>query len=100
MNKASISIFHNKSPEEEEIISQPQVPDEVFQAVKRVIESKGCEFIKTGQGVYVVKYSETGPYKDPISQEWLPVYVAKLLKWSSGGIKLSEMENWKNGNTK
>lgn len=89
-HKASIAIFKNST--ETDDLSQPRVPDDVFEAAKRVIENKGCEVIKARDGLYVVKYSETGPFPRKVNDEWLPVYVAKIHAWASGGIKATEMD--------
>lgn len=97
--RASISIFRNEPNFEYEKVSKPLVPDCVFQlALKIAAAKKGCEFIKTPNGVYIVRYSEFGPYNSKITntEEWLPVYVARVEKWSSGGIKAEEMEAFKN----
>ncbi len=87
-HKASIAIFKNIATAKFEDTC-PQVPNAVFDAANRVIENKGCEFIKTKSGAYIVKYSETGPFST--QEGWLPVYVARIEQWSSGGIKEDEM---------
>lgn len=96
MSKASIAIFQKKielSNKAHE--TTPTTPPEVFEAALRVVESKGCELIKTQGGMYIVKYSETGPGSEPEGwTEWLPVYVAKMISWNSGGIKNEEMEEY------
>lgn len=92
-HRASIAIFKNSVPYEENQ-GQPLVPSIIFDTVKKVLDTKGCEFVKTRDGVYIVKYSPTGPFPDPIGNDWLPVYVARLEKWSSGGVKKSEMNNY------
>ena len=94
MYPASIAIM---GPKKMEIISSPNethplVPIEIFNAARRIIENKeGCELVKTQGCMYVIKYSESGPFKEKISDEWLPVYVARIEQWSSGGIKKDEM---------
>lgn len=90
---ASIAIFQ-KSLEDTEIVSCPLTPNEVFEAVKRVIQNKKSELIKTRTGFYVISYSETGPFKSKINDEWLPVYIFRAYKWTSGGIKKEEFENY------
>jgi hypothetical protein len=92
MTKASISIFQKAI--ETEFCSQPEVPDAVFEAAKRVIENKNCELVKTSNGLYVVTYSENGPWTTTSDDEWLPVYVAKMTKWTSGGITKNEMNQY------
>ncbi len=92
--RASISIFKN-SVDYDEDLAQPFVPESVFEAAKRVIQSKGCELIKARDGLYIVKYSETGPFPQKMRDEaWLPVYVARVQQWSSGGIRQSEFQNF------
>lgn len=95
MNKASIAIFHNQQEYEKD--NHPIVPDLIFETAKRVIKNKSCEFVKCSDGIYIVKYSETGPWNTPIlKDEWMPVYIARVEKWSSGGIKTEEMQEWEN----
>lgn len=94
MHKASIAIFANGTASKE---TRPEVPDVVFEAVKRVMDSKGSELLKTPEGMYVVAYSESGPFsaepphKHQLPRGWLPVYVAKIVSWTSGGVKTEEM---------
>jgi hypothetical protein len=92
-HKASISIFR-KSIKTDSKVATPIVPDEVFKAAQRVIESKGVELVKSTDGVYLLQYSETGPFKEKISDDWLPVFVMKLQEWSSGGIKKEELDGY------
>ncbi len=92
-NRASVAIFR-KSFDEIEQSSNPTVPNELFDAAKRVIETHGCELIKTRKGMYIVSYSESGPFQKKISNEWLPVYIAHVYSWSSGGIKKTEMKEF------
>lgn len=93
-HKASIGMFQRKLDYSEE--TQPTVPDELFLAAERVVKEKGCEIVKTPIGIYVVNYSETGPFQEgDVADEFLPVWVARLQTWSSGGIKNSEMEAFK-----
>ena len=92
--RASIAIFKN-SVDYDEDLAQPFVPESVFEATKRVIESKGCEMVKARDGLYVVKYSETGPFPQKMRNDtWLPVYIARVQQWASGGIKKSEYESF------
>lgn len=96
MSKASISIFHSEHNYESDV-SSPQIPDDIFIAAKRVIANKSCEFVKSIDGVYIVNYSENGPWNTNMLQdEWLPVYIARIEKWSSGGIKVSELQEFNN----
>jgi hypothetical protein len=90
MPKASVAIFR-KSVEYPKDLS-PEVPAAVFDAAKRVIASKGLETLRLREGFYLIQYSETGPFKESLSDEWLPVYIARISEWSSGGIKTEEME--------
>ena len=92
-HKASVAIF-KKSINYPGDISRPSVPDKVFQAVKRVVKSKGHEIVDVDGGFYIVKYSKSGPFKKKLGKEWLPVYVSRVDSWSSGGIKKSEMEEF------
>ena len=92
MNRASISIFPNKI-EYTDSRSRPDTPPEVFEAALRVAISKTCELVRTGEGMYIIDYSETGPTNRREGWEgWLPVYVAKIQRWSSGGVKQEEMD--------
>lgn len=88
-----MAIFRNQTESVSET-SQPHVPKEIFEAAQRVIQSKSCELIKTRSGVYIVKFSENGPFPEKVGNDWLPVYVARLEKWSSGGIKREEMREF------
>lgn len=95
MARASISIF----PKKIEYIddrAKPEVPDEVFEAALSLIEKKsGCELIRCQTGVYIVQYSETGPSTRKEGwEDWLPVYIAQIKEFSSGGIRTSEMEDY------
>lgn len=92
MHTASIAIFKNSATYKE--TSQPTVPDELFTVAQRVIEQKGCELFKAKDGVYVVRYSETGPFPQSLGKEWMPVHIIRLEQWSSGGIKCSEYKEF------
>lgn len=78
-------------------IKKPQskfdVPKEVFEAVQRVIISKSEEIIKTPSGIFIISYSSSGPFQTEVQTEdrWLPVKVMRIEKWSSGGVRESEM---------
>lgn len=93
-NRASIAIFKN-AIEYDEDTDKPFVPSIIFETAKKVAETKGCELVKTKNGLYVVKYSPTGPFVDTrlSGDDWLPVYIARIEKWSSGGIRKNEMPN-------
>lgn len=95
MTRASIAIFSQKV-EYSDNRPQPEAPPEVFMAVQRVIEKKdGCELVRSKSGLYIVGYSETGPGNDPAGWDgWLPVYVAKVVQWASGGIRQKEMDEF------
>lgn len=90
--KASIGIFQKSIEQTQQ--TQPEVPDEVFEAALRVIESKGCEVVKTNEGLYLIKFNENGPYETHMSDEWLPVYIAKAVRWISGGISVSQRDQF------
>jgi len=94
---ASIAIF--KSEFDYKTVSKtttPIVPKEIFEITQRVIENKSCEIYRGTHGVYVIAYSESGPFPDSAhtSDKWLPVYIARMEKWSSGGVKKSELDNY------
>ena len=92
-HKASIAIFR-KSIKTDSTVSTPEVPDAVFEAAKRVTDSKGIELIKSTDGIYLIQYSNSGPFKEKLGDEWLPVFIMKLIEWSSGGIKKDEYLSW------
>ena len=96
MAKASIAIF--KKSIETESVSKPICPDDVFLAANRVLQSKSIELVKCPEGMFVVSYSATGPFSEHLSDEWLPVYVARIETWSSGGIKKQEIQKWAESN--
>ena len=93
--KASIGIFQ-KSADKTEVSTQPEVPDELFEAVQRVIQNKTTELVKAHDCMYVVLHSISGPFSAQIGDEWLPVYIAKVLQWTSGGVKDSELQKYLN----
>lgn len=95
MARASIAIFPKKV-EYADSRPSPETPTEVFEAVQRVVKDKiGCELVRSQSGLYIVAYSETGPSNRPEGWEgWLPVYVAKVVEWASGGVRAQEMENF------
>jgi hypothetical protein len=95
MARASIAIFPKKV-EYSDSRTKPETPDEVFEAAKRIAENKnGCELIRGKTGLYIVAYSESGPSKRSEGWEnWLPVYVAKVQTWSSGGIQTEELTEY------
>ena len=88
---ASVGIFQKTAPKVD-ISTQPAVPDELFKAVQRVIESQSTELVKSRDCMYIVQYSLSGPFSSKIGDEWLPVYIARVLQWTSGGIKQEEMD--------
>lgn len=100
MNKthtASIAIF--KGEFDYGTVSSstnPIVPSELFEIVQKVIENKSCEIWRGTNGVYVISYSESGPFPASahVAEKWLPVYIARLEKWSSGGIKKDEYNQY------
>ncbi|MHA2279522.1 MAG: hypothetical protein ACXAC5_01335 [Promethearchaeota archaeon] len=91
MARASIAIFPKKM-EYSDSRAKPETPSEVFEAAKRVIQTETCELVRGKTGLYIVAYSENGPSKRPEGWEnWLPVYVAKIEVWASGGIQTEEL---------
>lgn len=95
MHTASIGIMHNKVDlGSKPLESKPQVPKELFECAKRVIDSKGCEVVRTQSGLYVVQYSLTGPWYEAGIDGWLPVLVIQVLNWTSGGITEEEMASF------
>jgi hypothetical protein len=95
MARASIAIFPKKI-EYTDSRPSPDTPSEVFEAAQRIIEAKdGCELVRSRSGLYIVAYSETGPSNCPEGWDgWLPVYVAKVVEWAAGGIRVQEMEDF------
>lgn len=93
MPKASVAIFKNKVDYPEDV-SCPTVPQELFEAAKKIIESKSCEIVRTKSGVFIISYAENGPFSTKINDEWLPVYIMRLHQWSAGGITKSEMSEY------
>lgn len=95
MARASISIFPKKV-EYSDSRPCPETPPEVFEAAQRVIKNEeGCELVRGKSGLYIVSYSKTGPSNDPVGWEgWLPVYIAKVIEWASGGIRQKEMNEF------
>lgn len=92
-HRASIGMFQKKVDYPRE--SRPIVPDEIFEAALRVVKSKNSEIIKSANGLYLVQYSESGPWINKAENiDFLPVWVARIQSWCSGGIKTSEMENF------
>ena len=77
--------------------TKPIVPDEVFEAVQRVIRDKSCELIRRMDGIYVVDYSPNGPWTEQITSDWLPVFVMRVKQSASGGIKEEELESYLTG---
>jgi hypothetical protein len=91
--RASIAIYQRAAETEDETC--PITPDEVFAAAREVSELGGTKIIRNRTGVFVVTYSESGPFTDKqLAQDWLPVQVYVMKQWASGGIKLSEMQNY------
>lgn len=95
MTRASIAIFPKKIEYSDER-PRPEIPPKVFEVVQTIIRNKnGCELVRTKSGLYIIAYSETGPGNDPAGWEgWLPVYVAKISQWASGGIRQEEMNEF------
>jgi len=96
-NTASIAIF--KGEFDYGTVSSstnPIVSAELFEIAQKVIENKSCEIWRGTSGVYVISYSESGPFPESahVAEKWLPVYIARLEKWSSGGIKKDEYNQY------
>lgn len=92
--QASICMFQKKM-EYPTDVSRPQVPQEVFEAVARISQNEqGCELVRVKDGVYVIQYSETGPFREHFSDDWMPVYVMKVREWHSGGVTRDEFSNF------
>lgn len=91
--KASICIFQSSAEDSAKPISTPEVPDDIFSAIKSVIKEKNDKVIRHRTGTYIIQYSETGPFQKKID-EWLPVKVTKVIQWASGGVKTEEMEEF------
>ena len=88
---ASVAIFSGKVDSLQN--SKPEIPIEVFHAVNRVMDSKSIELVRTRSGMFIVQYSTNGPFREKIGDDWLPVYVARVEQWRSGGIMKKEMED-------
>lgn len=92
-NRASIAIFQQSTETEDQ--TKPITPDEVFLAAKEVQETKGIKIVRNRMGVFVVSYSETGPFSEKeFAADWIPVQILVLKQWASGGIKKTEMEDF------
>ena len=90
LHKASTNIFQNESKYDSD-----NVPSEVFEATKRVLENKNCELVRTNQGVYVVQYSESGPFRNnALKKDWMPIYIIRIQQWSSGGLTNEEFQQY------
>jgi len=95
MTRGSVSIF-SKKVENFDKRPRPEIPPDVFKVAQKIIKKKGGgEIVKNKSGLYVIMYSETGPTNNPAGWEgWLPVYVAKIVQWTSGGIRQEEMSEF------
>lgn len=95
MARASIAIFPKKLKYEDSRPS-PETPPEVFETAQKIIAAQGgCELVRSRSGLYIVAYSETGPSNRPEGWDgWLPVYVARVVEWAAGGIRVEEMEKF------
>ncbi len=95
-HRSSIAIYQRASETEDS--TQPITPDEVFEAAKDVAETKETKVVRNRTGVFVVTYSETGPFNEKqLAKDWLPVQVYVMKQWASGGIKRSELEAYEEG---
>lgn len=91
--RASIGIYRHKVDYEQHE-SCPEVPAAVFEAAQRVIENHSTEIVRTTGGLYIVEYAEHGPLRRETDKKFLPVWIARLEKWSSGGIQHTEFNEW------
>ncbi len=71
--------------------------------IRITADKKGCEIVKTRNGLYIVQYSDSGPWQEKsVAGEYLQVWIARIHSWSSGGIKKGEMDEYltskENGN--
>lgn len=90
-HRSSIAIYQRATETGDD--TRPITPDEVFEAAKEVTATKGMKLIQNRTGVFVVIYSETGPFNEKqLGRDWLPVQVYVMKQWASGGIKKSEMQ--------
>ena len=89
--RASIAIYQRAVETNNETC--PITPDEVFEVAKEVSITKETKIVRNRTGVFVVTYSETGPFTETqLAQGWLPVQVYMLKQWASGGIKENEIQ--------
>lgn len=90
--ESSINIFQNSVPDgAESNISPP----ELFEAAQRVTKTKRDEILRHRTGIYLIQYSENGPFQSHIPG-WLPIHVTRVLKWTSGGIREEEFQQYLN----
>ena len=90
-HKASIAIFEREI--EYPKGSRPLIPDDIFEAAQKVVQEKGCKVVKSRNGLYIIQYSESGPWQDA-RDDFLPVWIARVSSWSSGGITKMEMDQY------
>lgn len=90
--RASIAIFHN-SITYSDSSQATEIPDEVFEAAKRVSVTKKTEVI-TNNGFYVVEYSENGPFVEHVDNSWFPIKIYRVEEWSCGGITHREIKDF------
>lgn len=92
--KASICMFNRSADYPPD--HNPIVPSELFEAAERVIQNKNTEILKTKSGFYVISYSESGPWQEvDVKGDFLPIWIARINSWSSGGIRENEMDAFK-----
>lgn len=90
MSKAHIGIFQNKLEPVKE--TRPECPEEVWVAAKNVLETKQTQMVRCKSGLYVISYSDNGPFnkdvqKNKLNPKWLPLYIIRVIQWTSGGIQ-------------
>ena len=96
--KASIAMF--KRSVDYSTDHNPTVPPELFEATERVIQNKSTEILKTKGGFYVLSYSESGPWQEiDVKGDFLPIWIARINSWSSGGVRETEMDAYKHSQT-
>ena len=90
--KASVAIFQNSIPIKNDTRT-PLIGQDIFEVVLRVVENKSTELIQNNDGLFVIAYSENGPFTIKM-KNWLPVRIIMIHQYSSGGIQKSEMDTF------
>lgn len=89
---AHTGMFHKKTEVENQVTEE--LDNNFANIIKKVILEKTTVLHKTPQNVYVISYSENGPFQNNsyIQNEWLPIHIYKMKEWHSGGIRTDEFE--------